>query len=751
MQLLEALNYMGPNRRFECTAIEMLLHFSDSERELLSHEAESLGTRMRDLFEGANVELASAFTSDPCGPDPFDLFGSLFCQASIALQRWAGHDVSQWQVIPGSDDQQRRLIFQHEERATAEKAGDTVMLLMTQLLPGLDWQSRTGITETNAIRLLLQFRDFATPLAMPRDTLDIIAAAKALDLPCVRLERDPYHPLPGAHRIRANSLLMLGHSRYREIIDGTLCVTRSHPLLPLVHDHAARQSALGTMGLLRPGTRHDGPVRAALLAGAMLVWSDTRGDSLEPETVSQLEHISRQVPCGLLRVSYSVRDDGRDIAVLDMDFAPRLDELPLEAAQRKRAAEAFVRWIFPVGSESRIPSIAVTGTNGKSTTTTMVDHVMRQQGLVTGVAFSSGVRINGQTTETGDLAGLMGHYRVFESPEPQVAILETARGGVAQRGFSFDWCNTAVCLNVDDDHIGLLGIDTIEQMAELKRSVVARARDAVVLNGDDPHCLKMAATLTARRNCLVSTLQDIESLRKRSPEFECFCVLESVDGSDWIVFYQGPERIPLLRACDIPATYGGKLRHNVINAAHAAAACLLTGVSGQRVGEALSSFKLDAETLLGRWNVVEGLPFEAVFDYAHNEHGIRHLVDSLARFDISGTRRVAFAYSGDRGEESVQSAMRTLSRGFDRYLVTEFDDSRGREKFEMREIVIQSLQAAGVEPGHIATFDSEDAAVQAGLEASKAGDLLVVLGGKKSMQRIWQQMCDFRDQVLKPE
>ena len=121
MQLLEALNYMGPNRRFECTAIEMLLHFSDSERELLSHEAESLGTRMRDLFEGANAELASAFTSDPCGPDAVDLFGSLFCQASIALQRWAGHDVSQWQVIPGSDEAQRRFIYQHEERTLIDR------------------------------------------------------------------------------------------------------------------------------------------------------------------------------------------------------------------------------------------------------------------------------------------------------------------------------------------------------------------------------------------------------------------------------------------------------------------------------------------------------------------------------------------------------------------------------------------------------------------------------------------------------
>ncbi|NNL95099.1 MAG: hypothetical protein HKO64_05710 [Xanthomonadales bacterium] len=747
MQLLEALNYMGPNRRFDCTAIEMLLQFDSSELEVLRNHVGTLCEPLRKTLEVAGVELPDGFLAVPADTDAARALGGIFCQTCIALQRWAGHEVAQWQVLPGSGESQQRFIYQHEERSTAEKAGDTVMLLLVQQLPGLVWTSRTGIIDTDAAAMLRQFETLARPLAMPRDTLDIIAAARSLDVPCVRLERDPYQPLPGPQRIRANSLLMLGHSRHRQVVDGTICVTRSHQLLPLLHDRNSRLGTLQSMGLGNPVVSENGPIRSALLAAQKLVCIDGSEAFGDPRVSAHLEQIAQQFPCGLLLVTYVEERGERPVNVQDLDFAPRLDSLPLPGNEiRKRAAEAFIQWIFPAGTESRIPSIVVTGTNGKSTTTTMVDHIMRHHGLVTGVAYSSGVKINGVTTETGDLAGLMGHYRVFESPEPQVAILETARGGVAQRGFAFDWCDTAVCLNVDDDHIGLLGIDTVEQMAELKCSIVARARNTAVLNADDRHCRDMIKKIEARNVCLVSTQQDVQALRDQFPGIHHFCVTEHISNEDWLVFYQRQGRVPLVQTANIPATSRGRLTHNVINAAHAAAAALETGVPARQVASALRSFKLDADTLLGRWNELEGLPFKVIFDYAHNEHGMRHLVTALDQFEIGGTRRVAFAYTGDRGDETTRAAMRALKPGFDKFLVTEFEDLRGRNRHEMRDIVRAALIAVGVEGEDIEEFNSEDEAVKSGLHASRPGDLLVVLGGKLSMRRIWQQLCDYRDQ-----
>ena len=213
--------------------------------------------------------------------------------------------------------------------------------------------------------------------------------------------------------------------------------------------------------------------------------------------MSQDVGAQRQLDTGLLAVTLVTPDPGRPLAatrgaVVNLDPAPRLDQwLAADSAEMARAAEGLLHCLYPPGSPSRIPLVAVTGTNGKTTTARMISRITRAAGFAPGLASTSGVFINDQLVKKGDLSGLAGHLMLSESRDINLAVLETARGALAHSGFMFDWCDVGICLNVTDDHLGEYGIHTLQQMAEIKRSVLQRARRAIVLNADYATCRGM--------------------------------------------------------------------------------------------------------------------------------------------------------------------------------------------------------------------------------------------------------------------
>ena len=413
-----------------------------------------------------------------------------------------------------------------------------------------------------------------------------------------------------------------------------------------------------------------------------------------------------------------------------------------------RAAEAFVQWLFPPGEPSRIPLVAVTGTNGKTTTSRMIARIMRTAGWVPGMASTSGVYINETLQKAGDLAGSGGHHILFESRAINMGVLETARGAVAHSGFMFDWCDVGVCLNVTADHIGEYGVDTLEQMAAIKRSVMERVRRAVVLNADYPTCSAMLPFPPGVRVYLASVESDIGSVRERVNGPAHACVVEQENGADFIVLYEpAGNRVPLMPVSSIPATFDGAARFNISNAQHAICACLALGIELDAMRQALCSFDASFENNPGRLNIYRGLPFTVIMDYAHNPDGMARLGEFIDRLDVSGRRILMFAVTGNRTDQEVAACARAPIGLFDHFVCRSYPVLRGREPGEIPKLMKAALLEAGVEEQRITVvLDPEEAPLRA-LGLAHAGDLVVMTVGSGEFERLWQRIVSWQPDI----
>jgi len=404
---------------------------------------------------------------------------------------------------------------------------------------------------------------------------------------------------------------------------------------------------------------------------------------------------------------------------------------------------AFVRWLYPQGARSRIPTIAVTGTNGKTTTSRMIARVMQTENFHTGFACTDGIYINEKLREAGDRAGSGGHHRLFESREVDLGVLETARGALAHSGFMFDWCNVSVCLNVTADHLGQHGIETLDQMAELKRSVLESARDAVVLNADDGYCVGMLPFLSAPRVCLVSMQSAICELVKIPGNTSCFSVLESIDATDWLVLYDGEERLPVMEAGQIPATFGGLAKFNVCNALHAVAACYLMGANLDTIRDALGGFGMSFESTPGRLNFYHGHPFTVIMDYAHNVDGISKLCAFVDELQCSGRKLLMYQARGDVEDVWIKRFAAGPAQHFDHYVCRTHPKYTGPDDQKVLALMKQALMESGVQENQITTTTDTAFAVETMLKMAQKGDLLVFAPGAGQRQDTWHQIISF--------
>ncbi len=403
----------------------------------------------------------------------------------------------------------------------------------------------------------------------------------------------------------------------------------------------------------------------------------------------------------------------------------------------------LVQWLYPPGVKSRIPTVAVTGTNGKTTTSRMITNIMQTGGFHTGLACTDGIYINEKLIEVGDLAGRGGHHKVFESGEVDFAVLETARGALAHSGFVFDWCNVSVCLNVTVDHLGEFGIETVEQMAELKCSVLKSAREAVVLNADDEHCLGMLPFLLVPKMCLVSMQSGVEELTKIPGNTACFSILERVSGSDWLVLYDGGKRMPVIEAKQLPATFGGLARFNICNALHAIAACYLMGMDLEIVKQGISTFCMSFENTPGRLNFYDEHPFRVIMDYAHNVAGISKLSEFVDQLEISGSKFLMFQVRGDVEDEYIEQFAAAAAGHFDHYVCRSHPVYTGPDEQKVLKLIKGSLLERGVSEHQITTTTNPAFAVDTMLRMGGKGDLLVFAPGTGQRLDTWSQITSF--------
>jgi cyanophycin synthetase len=344
--------------------------------------------------------------------------------------------------------------------------------------------------------------------------------------------------------------------------------------------------------------------------------------------------------------------------ICEVNAAPgfRMHVSPSEGTPRD-AAGPVIDMLFPPGAPSHVPIAALTGTNGKTTTARMLAHITKMAGYTPGLTTTDGVYIDGQRTVEGDMTGPVSARMVLADPHIDIAILETARGGLLRAGMGVPTVNVGAVLNVQSDHLGLKGIDTLEQLAEVKRIVVEVATDCAVLNADDPNVLKMSGYTDAKVICYVTMNPSHALVREHVRAGGRACALEAGVNGSMITLYDKGSHIPLLWTHLIPATLEGRALHNVQNAMVAAAMAFSLGIKLDAIRQGLRTFDTTFFQAPGRMNVYSEHPFKVLFDYGHNAHAVSVMADLAGRLDVTGRRIVVLAGPGDRrrGRRSLRS------------------------------------------------------------------------------------------------
>jgi cyanophycin synthetase len=319
-------------------------------------------------------------------------------------------------------------------------------------------------------------------------------------------------------------------------------------------------------------------------------------------------------------------------------------------------------------------------------------------------------------------------------------VLETARGAVADSGMCFDWSSIGVCLNVSSDHLGDKGIDTLEQMAELKRSIVATARDAVILNADDTLCLAMLPFPGTECVGLVSTWQSWAELRKGHPHCRHFALQELVDGSNWLVIYSGEQRIEVLPVREIAATFDGRATFNISNILHASLACHFVGASLEHLRRGLRDFRMGFDNTPGRLNFYEHLPFRVLVDYAHNPDGVARLCEFVDRLDVQGNKFIALSAAGYNPEEVIKGNALAAAGFFDYYACFNYLRNIASNHHHVPGILREGFLAAGVPEERISVADCGLDALDMILKRVQPGDLVVMLAGHSDRKEIRERL-----------
>jgi cyanophycin synthetase len=439
-------------------------------------------------------------------------------------------------------------------------------------------------------------------------------------------------------------------------------------------------------------------------------------------------------------ISLSYREAGGAICEVNAGPGFRMHVAPSEGTPRD-VAGPVIDMLFPPESPTRVPIAAVTGTNGKTTTSRMLAHILKMTGFTVGMTSTDGVYIDGKLTVAGDMTGPTSAHMILRDPSVDAAVMETARGGMLRSGLGFRRCNVAACLNVSADHLGMRGIDTLEQLAEIKRVPIEIAKDAAILNADDPLCLQMADYTEAERVCYV-TMNPSHALVKQHIRAggEAF-VLEQAMNGHMIAIYAGETHTPLLWTHLIPATIEGRAMHNVQNAMFAAALAYNMGISIEDIRHGLRTFDSTFFQAPGRMNIYDEHPFKVILDYAHNAAAVKAICSLVDRFDVEGRKIIILAAPGDRRDEDIREIAGIAAEHFDHFICRRDDNARGRGPDEVAVMLKNKLLEEGIHSDSIEVIPDEQEATTRGLELANTGDLVLVLGD--NVKRTWKQIIYF--------
>ncbi|MPS73730.1 MAG: cyanophycin synthetase [Chryseobacterium sp.] len=418
-------------------------------------------------------------------------------------------------------------------------------------------------------------------------------------------------------------------------------------------------------------------------------------DMIHPENVQMAERVSRIIGldvCGIdimaENLTQPLKESGG--AILEVNAAPgfRMHLAPSEGLPRNVAAPV-VDMLYPPGKEFRIPIIAVTGTNGKTTTTRLLAHIVKNNGKRVGFTTSDGIYIQNTLLEKGDTTGPMSAEFILKDPTVEFAVLETARGGILRSGLGFGSCDIGVLTNIKEDHLGLSDIHNLKDLTRVKRVVLDSVKKDgwCILNADDEYSMRLADDLRPKV-ALFSLDENNPHIKKFAKEGKITCVYEE----GFVTIKKGEWKIRIERVKNIPITMEGKAKFMIANVLAASLAAYVYGFEIPNIALALTTFIPSAQLTPGRLNVFKFKNFKVMIDFAHNPASYEAIEDYLR--NIESNKKIGIISGvGDRRDNDIRECGKIAARMFDHIIIRNEKHLRGRTEEEINGLIMEGIQS----------------------------------------------------------
>ncbi|PUE11044.1 cyanophycin synthetase [Limnohabitans sp. T6-5] len=451
-------------------------------------------------------------------------------------------------------------------------------------------------------------------------------------------------------------------------------------------------------------------------------------DDVHPEVAARVIEAAQMVGldiCGVDVVCESVMRplEEQNGGIVEVNAAPGLRmHISPSYGKGRDVGKAVIDHMYPHGDTGRVPVIAVTGTNGKTTTVRLTAHLLKAQGLRVGMTNTDGVYVNGRQTDSGDCSGPRSARNVLMHPEVDAAVFETARGGLLREGLAFDRCKVAIVTNMGaGDHLGLNYITTLEDLSVLKRVIVLNVEQSgmAVLNAADPAVVSMAHHCPGDVTFFaLDAHQPVLAAHRAQGKRVVF----TDDGA--IVAQKGKQifRIPL---ANVPLTRQGQIGFQTENVLAAVAAAWAVDVTWDAIAQGLSTFISDIQGVPGRFNVFDHQGATLIADYGHNPDAIQALVQAVENMPAR-KRVVVISGAGDRRDQDIRDQTRILGQAFDEVLLYQDACQRGRADGEVIQLLREGLKGAE-RTTHVEDIQGEFNAIDIALSRLNAGDLCLIL------------------------
>jgi cyanophycin synthetase len=451
-------------------------------------------------------------------------------------------------------------------------------------------------------------------------------------------------------------------------------------------------------------------------------------DMMHPENIFLAERIARVIGldvCGIdimaKNLTQPLKENGG--VILEVNAAPgfRMHLAPSEGLPRNVAAPVL-DMLYPPGKPSRIPIFAVTGTNGKTTTTRLLAHIVKYNGYKVGYTTSDGIYVQNHMLEKGDTTGPISAEFILKDPTVEFAVLETARGGILRSGLGFSRCDIGIITNIQEDHLGLSDINTLEDLARVKSVVVNSVKKDgwAILNAEDTWCMKIAESLSCNV-ALFSLNEHCDTIVKHCRAGGIAAIYEN----GFITIKKGDWKIRVEKATHVPLTMGGKARFMIANVLAATLASYLYGFKTEDIKISLTTFIPGAAQTPGRMNIFNFKKFKVMIDFAHNPAGYRGIEDFMQ--NIASPHKVGIiAGVGDRRDSDIRDCGEIAARMFDHLIIRQEKHLRGRTEEEIINLILEGIKAANKEVTY-EIIPKETEAIKHAISTAQEGSFIVAL------------------------